>query len=56
MSTLLRLLNICPLLPLTSSLPATQVGWYGAFAAELFALFCVGEIVGRGGSLTEYSY
>ena len=33
-----------------------QVAMYGAFGAELFAMFCVGEIVGRGGTLTEYSY
>jgi hypothetical protein len=32
------------------------VAVYGAFGAELFAMFCVGEIVGRGGTLTEYSY
>ena len=34
---------------------ASQAGWYGVFAAELFAWFCVGEVVGRGGSLIDYS-
>ena len=37
-----------------SELPLSEVGLYAAFGAELFALFCVGEIVGRGGSITEY--
>jgi hypothetical protein len=44
----------CTPLPLRAFAP--QVAVYGAFGAELFAFFCVGEIVGRGGSLTEYSY
>jgi hypothetical protein len=33
-----------------------QVAVYGAFGVELFAMFCVGEIAGRGFTLTEYSY
>lgn len=36
-------------------LPATEMGTYLGFAAELYAWFCIGEIVGRGGSLTGYS-
>jgi len=32
-----------------------QVAIYAGFVAELYAWFCVGEIVGRGGSLTGYS-
>jgi hypothetical protein len=35
---------------------ATQAGTYGAFGLELFALFCVGEIIGRGGSVIDYEY
>jgi hypothetical protein len=31
-----------------------QAGWYGVFAAECFAWFCVGEIVARGG-LIDYN-
>ncbi len=33
-----------------------QVAVYGAFGAELFAMFVIGEIVGRGGTLTGYDY
>lgn len=29
-----------------------QVAIYAGFLAELYAWFCIGEIVGRGGSLT----
>lgn len=36
-------------------LPATEVATYVGFAAELYAWFCLGEIVGRGGTLTGYS-
>lgn len=32
----------------------TQVGSLALFAGELYAWFCVGEIVGRGGSLVDY--
>jgi hypothetical protein len=32
-----------------------QVATYVGFAAELYAWFCIGEIVGRGGSLTGYN-
>jgi hypothetical protein len=32
------------------------VAVYGAFGAELFAMFVIGEIVGRGGTLTGYDY
>ena len=33
-----------------------EVGMAAAFGAECFAWFCVGEIVGRGGTLTGYDY
>ena len=33
-----------------------QVGTAAAFGAECFAWFCVGEIVGRGGTVTGYDY
>ncbi|PSC73707.1 hydrogen-transporting ATP rotational mechanism [Micractinium conductrix] len=36
-------------------LPATELATYGGFAAELYAWFCIGEIIGRGGSLTGYN-
>ncbi|KAL4422374.1 hypothetical protein ABPG75_008571 [Micractinium tetrahymenae] len=36
-------------------LPTTEVATYVGFAAELYAWFCIGEIIGRGGSLTGYS-
>jgi F-type H+-transporting ATPase subunit g len=36
-------------------LSATEAGMYVAFGAELFAWFCVGEIVGRGGSINGYN-
>lgn len=29
--------------------------WLG-FGAEVFAWFCVGEIIGRGGSIAGYSF
>ena len=44
----------CPALPRTA-LPCLQVATYVGFAAELYAWFCIGEIVGRGGSLTGYN-
>jgi F-type H+-transporting ATPase subunit g len=31
-----------------------QLATYLAFGAEVYAWFCIGEIVGRGGSLTGY--
>merc|ERR1712216_457562 len=33
-------------------LPMTEVGTAALFAGEVYAWFCVGEIVGRGGGLT----
>lgn len=33
-----------------------QAAIYVGFAAEVFAWFCVGEIVGRGFSLSGYSF
>ena len=33
-----------------------EAGTAVAFGAECFAWFCVGEIVGRGGTLTGYDY
>ena len=33
-----------------------EVGTGAAFCAECFAWFCIGEIVGRGGTLTGYDY
>eukprot|EP00887_Chlorella_sp_A99_P002848 scaffold6.g2848.t1 len=36
-------------------LPTTEVAIYAGFVAELYAWFCLGEIVGRGGSLTGYN-
>lgn len=35
-------------------LSAQEMGVYLAFAAELYAWFAIGEIVGRGGSITGY--
>lgn len=35
--------------------PAPQLATYLAFGAEVYAWFCIGEIIGRGGSLTGYS-
>lgn len=49
MQTLGSQLRSCPLLP------PPQMALYAGFAAELYAWFCIGEIVGRGGSLTGYS-
>ena len=37
-------------------LPLSTVAKAGVFSAECFAWFCVGEIIGRGGSLTGYDY
>jgi F-type H+-transporting ATPase subunit g len=37
-------------------LPLATVARGGVFAAECFAWFCVGEIVGRGFKLTGYDY
>ena len=34
--------------------PSPQVGTAALFSAEVYAWFCVGEIIGRGGSLTGY--
>lgn len=31
-----------------------QVGTYALFVGELYAWFCVGEIVGRGFTLVDY--
>ena len=39
---------------LAPSLPSSQVGTAALFAGEVYAWFCVGEIIGRGGSLTGY--
>ena len=36
-------------------LPLSEAGLYAAFAGEVFAWFCVGEVVGRGGSISGYS-
>lgn len=36
-------------------LPTTELATYLAFGAEVYAWFCIGEIVGRGGSLTGYN-
>ncbi|KAL6773860.1 hypothetical protein ACKKBG_A22795 [Auxenochlorella protothecoides x Auxenochlorella symbiontica] len=36
-------------------LPVTEAAMYAGFAAEVFAWFCVGEIVGRGGNVAGYS-
>ncbi|KAK9842225.1 hypothetical protein WJX81_001410 [Elliptochloris bilobata] len=36
-------------------LSLTEVATYLGFTAELYAWFCVGEIIGRGGTLTGYS-
>ena len=33
---------------------STQIGLYVGFVAEIYAWFCVGEIVGRGGSISGY--
>ncbi|ACO65148.1 predicted protein [Micromonas commoda] len=35
-------------------LPMAEVGTAALFAGEVYAWFCVGEIIGRGGSLTGY--
>jgi F-type H+-transporting ATPase subunit g len=37
-------------------LPLATVGKAAVFSAECFAWFCVGEIIGRGGTLTGYDY
>lgn len=37
-----------------SPLCSPQVGTAALFSAEVYAWFCVGEIIGRGGSLTGY--
>lgn len=51
-------------MPLHTRLPPThatpppcfpQVAVYVGFAAELYAWMCIGEIIGRGGSLTGYN-
>ena len=36
-------------------LPMTEVATYAGFAAEVYAWFVIGEIIGRGGSLTGYA-
>jgi len=38
-----------------ADLPLTEVGTYVVFAGELFAWFTVGEIIGRGGSISGYN-
>ena len=35
--------------------PPPQVATYVGFTAEVYAWFVIGEIIGRGGSLTGYS-
>ena len=42
-----------PLNPAPRASPP-QVGIAALFTAEVYAWFCVGEVVGRGGSLTGY--
>lgn len=37
-----------------TELSAQEMGMYLGFAAELFAWFSIGEIIGRGGSITGY--
>jgi F-type H+-transporting ATPase subunit g len=37
-----------------TDLSAQEMGTYLAFAAELYAWFSIGEILGRGGSITGY--
>jgi len=37
-----------------SEMPLTELGTYALFAGEVYAWFCVGEIVGRGFSLGGY--
>ena len=41
-------------LPLNVEHTCMQVGQQALFAAELYAWFCVGEVIGRGGSLAGY--
>jgi hypothetical protein len=36
-------------------LPVPEMATYLGFAAELYAWFAIGEIVGRGGTLTGYA-
>ena len=36
-------------------MPVTEAAVYAGFAAEVFAWFCVGEIIGRGFTLSGYS-
>ena len=47
-------LHFFPRLPLISEHTCMQVGQQALFAAELYAWFCVGEVIGRGGSLAGY--
>ena len=48
-------LCFCSLLTHTRTFaPPQQVGTAALFTAEVYAWFCVGEIVGRGGSITGY--
>lgn len=35
-------------------LPLAEAGLYALFVGEVFAWFCVGEIMGRGGSVSGY--
>ncbi|EEH60308.1 uncharacterized protein MICPUCDRAFT_50408 [Micromonas pusilla CCMP1545] len=35
-------------------LPMTEIGVGALFTAEVYAWFCVGEVLGRGGSITGY--
>ncbi|MDA9097693.1 ATP synthase subunit g [bacterium] len=47
--------TICALLTSPLPLPSpSQVGTAALFTTEVYAWFCVGEIVGRGGGLTGY--
>lgn len=38
-----------------SELSVSEAAKYGAFGAEVFAWFCIGEIIGRGGSISGYN-
>lgn len=37
-----------------AEMPLTELGTYALFAGEVYAWFCVGEIVGRGFTLSGY--
>lgn len=36
------------------TLDLTEVGMYALFTAEVYAWFCIGEIIGRGGTISGY--